>query len=99
MKTRIETFFSEMVGSHPHSFANAYDGPGSKAKPTSVRRIYSLGNELIFTDSNCLRAFSPTKEQVKMMEVIREGHEAYGLIRSEINPRVKELKRSENFKQ
>ena len=28
-----------------------------------------------------------------------EGHEAYGLMSSKINPRVKELKRSENFRQ
>ena len=59
--------FSEIVSSHPHSPAKAYDGPGNKAKLTSVGGIYSLGNALIFTDGNCPGAFSPTKEQVKMM--------------------------------
>ena len=44
-----------------------------------------------FDPSNCLRPYLPTKEQVKMMEVIREGHEAYGLMSSKINPRFKEL--------
>ena len=91
--------FSEIVGSLPHSLAKAYDGPGSKANLTSVGGIYSLGNALIVMDGNCLRAFSLTKEQVKMMEDIREGHEAYDLMSSKINPRVKELKWSENFRQ
>ena len=73
------------------------DGPAEMSRILSVGGLCSVGHACFFTDVNKLRVFSPTSEQCKFFRIIRNGHEAYGMVDASLGSAYKEQRRAESY--
>ena len=88
-------FFNFWTATLPRS--KACGEPAEMSRISSVSGLCSVGHACFFTDVDRLRVFSPTPEHCKFFRIIRNGHEAYGMIDASLGSAYKEQRRAESY--
>ena len=97
LKDQGQLCYSLIAGQRPYPDPKACDGPAEMSRISSVGGLCSVEHACFFTDVNKLRVFSPTSEQCKFFRIIRNGHEAYGMVDASLGSAYKEQRRAESY--
>lgn len=87
----------EIAGHRPHPVFSDQDGPAASTKLVSINGLWSVGRACFIADGGKLRLYTPLQEFERWMEVLRDGHEAYGLAEKRLGDRYKSVVRARPY--
>ena len=79
------TVLVEIAGHHPHPVYSDQDGPGASAKLSSINGLWNVGSACFIADESILRLYTPAQEFQNWMEILCDGHKAYGLVEKRLS--------------
>lgn len=100
MKITLDNHAAEIeeIATHrPHPVFSDQDRPAASTKLVSINSLWSIGRACFIADGGKLRLYTPLQEFERWMEVLRDGHEAYGLAGKRLGDRYKSAVRARPY--
>lgn len=100
MKITLDNHAAEIeeIASHrPHPVFSDQDRPAASTKLVSINGLWSVGRACFIADGGKLRLYTLLQEFERCMEVLRDGHEAYGLAEKRLGDRYKSAVRARPY--